>query len=165
MKKLLLILVLPAIALAAWGQAPASGTTKSSITEQASPFADYVGDWVATLDSKVWLLLTLEIHEDKLGGWLTHSHDLEINDEGGLRSASGEKVKEAIASATVSADGLLLTIKSGGDRAPDQYMMRVTEPGKAAELKVVATDLPEGMPQPKPWLLLKFPGGIEVQPH
>ena len=164
MKRWLLILVLPAIALAAWGQAPGSGTTKSSKTEQVSPFADYVGDWVATLDGKVWLLLTLELHDGELKGWLTHSRDLEINDEGGLRLASGEKVKEAIASATVHADGLLLTVKYG-DKTPDQYLMRVIEPGKAAELKMVVVDLPAGMPEPKPWSLIKFPGGVEVEPH
>ncbi len=164
MKRWLLILVLPAVALVAWGQAPASGATKSSTAEQVSPFTDYVGDWVSTLDGKVWLLLELEPHDGELKGWLTHARDLEINDEGGLRSASGEKVKEAIATATLSPEGLLLTVKYG-DKTPDQYVMRVIEPGKIAELKLVAVDVPAGMPEPKPWPLIKFPGGVEVKPR
>jgi hypothetical protein len=156
MKRLFFACALLTVPLAGWCQAPASGTAKPSKTQQVSSFAGYVGDWVALLDGKVWLLLQLELHGDQLTGWLTHSRDLEINDEGGLRSASEEKVKETITDATLNPDGLLITVKYADAEKTDQYVMRLTEPGKSAELKMVAQDMPPGMPKPKPWALVNF---------
>ena len=86
MKRLLLVLALLAVAVRRLG--PGIGVqaaAKSSKAQKDSPFAEYVGDWIATLDGKVWLLLQLELHDGQLTGWLTHSRDLEMNDEGGLQ--------------------------------------------------------------------------------
>jgi hypothetical protein len=47
-------------------------------------------------------------------------------------------------------------------------MMRITVPGKAAELRMVAMDMPPGMPKPKPWALMKFVAdttGNQPAPH
>jgi hypothetical protein len=156
MKRLLCACALLILPLAAWCQAPASGSAKPSNAPKASPFAEYAGDWIATLDGKVWLLLQLELHGDQLTGWLTHSRDLEMNDDGGLRSASEEKVKEAITDATVNPDGVLITVRYADAEKTDQYMMRLTAPGQLAELKMVAHDMPPGMPKPKPWTLVNF---------
>jgi hypothetical protein len=156
MKPLFFVCALLTIPLSGWCQAPASGTAKPPKTQQVSPFAGYAGDWIATLDGKVWLLLQLELHGEQLGGWLTHSRDLEMNDEGGLRSASEKKVKEAITDATLNPDGLLITVKYADAEKTDQYMMRLTTPGQVAELKMVAQDMPPGMPKPKPWTLVNF---------
>ena len=156
MKRLFLAFVLLTAPVAAWCQAPASGSAKPSKAQQVSPFADYVGDWISTLDGKVWLLLQLELHGERINGFLTHSRDLEMNDEGGLRSASDEKVKEAITDATLNPDGLLITVKYADAEKTDQYMMRLTTPGQVAELKMVAQDMPPGMPKPKPWALVNF---------
>jgi hypothetical protein len=158
MRPLFALLTVVAVSLSAWGQSPAQKT-------KASPLAEYAGDWIATLDGKVWLLLQLDLHGDQLTGWLTHARDLDMNDEGGLRSASDEKVKEAITEATLDPDGLLLTVKYGDAKETDQYRMRLIEPGKAAELKMVAMEMPPGMPKPKPWTLLKFPAGDEPKAH
>ena len=164
MKKQLLIFALLAVPLAAWCQAPPAGKTAAEKTPAPSPFADYAGDWVATFEGKAWLLLEIELKGDQVSGWLTHARDLEMNDEGGLRSVSDDKVKEVITEATVNPDGLLITVKYAEAKETDQYVMRVTEPGKTAELKMVAMEMPPGMPKPKPWTLLKFPGGVEVEP-
>jgi hypothetical protein len=168
MKRLFLAFALLTLPLAAWCQAPASGNAKPSKAQQVSPYAEYVGDWISTLDGKVWLLLQLELHGDQLNGWLTHSHDLEMNDEGGLRSVSEDKVKEAITATTLNPDGLMITVKYADGKQTDQYMMRITVPGKAAELKMIAMDMPPGMPKPKPWPLMKFVAdgpGNQPAPH
>jgi len=164
MKKLLWILVLLAVPLTAWSQVPAAGKAGAAKPGPPSPFADYVGDWVATFEGKAWLLLEIELKGEQVSGWLTHARDLEMNDEGGLRSISDEKVKETITEATVNPDGLLLTVRYADKKETDQYVMRVTEPGKTADLKMVAMEMPPGMPKPLPWKLFKYPGGLEVEP-
>ena len=165
MQKLFYVIASLIVPLAGWSQAPASGSASPAKTQQVSPFAQYAGDWVSTLDGKVWLLLQLELHGEQLTGWLTHSRDLEMNDEGGLRSVSDEKVKEAITEAIVNPDGLLLTVRYADAKNTDQYMMRLTEPGSAAELKMVAMEMPPGMPKPKPWPLVKFPVSTPAETH
>ena len=161
MKKLLLALALLSVQLAAWCQAPVSGNAASAKAQRVSPFAGYVGDWVAVLDGKVWLLLELELHGEQLTGWLTHSRDIEMNDEGGLRSASEERVKEAITEAVVNPDGLLLTVRYADAKQFDHYVMKLNATGDAAELKMAGMTMPPGMPKPKPWTLTKFPGSNE----
>jgi hypothetical protein len=165
MKRWFLAFVLLTLSLAAWCQAPASGNAKPSKPQPVSPYAGYVGDWISTLDGKVWLLLQLELHGDQLTGWLTHPHDIEMNDEGGIRSVSEDKVKEAITDASLNPDGLMITVKYADAKQTDQYMMRITVPGKAAELKMVAMDMPPGMPKPKPWALVNFKAVEKPAPH
>jgi hypothetical protein len=165
MKKLLFALALLSVPLADWCQAPASGNAASAKTKQVSPFAGYVGDWVGVLDGKVWLLLELETHGDQLTGWLTHSRDIEMNDEGGLRSASEEKVREAITDAVVNPDGLFITVRYADANESDHYVMKLTAAGDAAELKMAGMNMPPGMPKPKPWTLTKFPGSNQPKAH
>ena len=137
MKKLFFASVLLLFPLAAWCQAPASGSPKPSKTQQVSPFAGYVGDWIATLDGKVWLLLQLNCHGDATD-WMAHALPrLEMNDEGGHEIGQRGKSKEAITDATLNPDGLLITVRYADAKKTDQYMMRLTEPGKTAELKMV----------------------------
>ncbi len=61
-----------------------------------------------------------------------------------------------VTDATINPDGLLITVKYADAEKTDQYMMRVTAPGKVAELKMVAQEMPPGMPKPKPWTLVNF---------
>ena len=164
MKRFLLAFALLTAPLAIFGQAPPSGKATPAKAPPVSPFAEYAGDWVATLDGKAWLLLEIELKDEQVSGWLTHARDLEMNNEGGLRSVSEEKVKETITDAMVDPDGLLLTVRYADAKKADQYRMRVTEPGKTAELKMVGMEMPPGMPKPKPWTLFKYPGGLEVEP-
>jgi hypothetical protein len=133
-----------------------SAIAKPPENQTTSPLSDYLGDWISTFDGKVWLLLELALRGGQIAGWYTHSRDLELNVEGGLKSVSDEKVKEKIADATLNADGLLLTIEDRGSQKPDQYLMEIAVPAKAAALTLLATDMPAGMPKPKSWVLLKF---------
>jgi hypothetical protein len=157
MKPLLLIFALLAVPVAAFSQTTKPNTAKASKEQQVSPFAEYVGDWVSTFDGKVWLLLQLELHGDQLTGWLTHSRDLEVNDEGGLKSVSDDKVKETISEATVNPDGLLITVTYPEQKEPDHYLMRLLVDTKdAGDLKMIGEEMPPGMPKPKPWVIVKF---------
>jgi hypothetical protein len=131
-------------------------STAATTSEATPKLADYAGDWVSTFDGKVWLLLQLELHGEHLTGWLTHSRDLEVNDDGDLKSVSDEKAKEEVADSTLGPEGLVLTVTNGDSGEPDQYVMQIVMPAKTAALTIVATGLPQGMPQPKPWGLLKF---------
>lgn len=134
-----------------------SDIVKPPENQAAPPLADYAGDWISTFNGRVWLLVELALRGEQLAGWLTHSRDLELNDEGGLKSVSDDKVRERIADATLNADGLLLTVKNIGDsKEPDQYLMQIAVPAKAAALTILATDVPAGMPKPQPWVLLKY---------
>ena len=157
MKRLLLALALLTFPLAAWCQAPKPGGAAPSKAQQVSPFADYVGDWISTFEGKVWLLLQLELHGEQLIGSLTHSTDVEVNDDGGIKSVSAEKVKEEVIDATVNPDGLVVTVRFGDEKEPDRYLMRLLTPEKnAGDLKMIEMNMPPGMPKPKPWVLVKF---------
>ena len=137
-----------------------SDVVKPPENQTAPPLADYAGDWISTFNGRVWLLVELSLRGEQLAGWLTHSRDLELNDEGGLKSVSEEKVKERIADATLNADGLLLTVKNRDSEVPNHYLMQIAVPAKAAALTILATDMPAGMPKPEPWVLLKFDAAI-----
>jgi hypothetical protein len=169
MKRLLILFALLSVPVAAFGQATKPDNSKPSKGQQVSPFAEYVGDWVSTFDGKVWLLLQLELHGDQLSGWLTHSRDLEVNDEGGLKSVSDEKVKETVSEATVDPDGLLITVTYPEQKEPDHYLMRLLVPTKdAGDLKMIGMEMPPGMPKPKPWVIVKFvatPASKAPTPH
>lgn len=121
-----------------------------------SELAKYAGDWVARFEGKVWLLLELEIHGEQLTGSLIHSTDIELNDDGGLKSVSDEKVKESVSEATLTNAQLLLTIQTANGKEPDRYLMSLSPSGKAGALGMLATDLPTGVPMPQPWELLKI---------
>lgn len=157
MKRLLLAFALLAVPLTAWCQAPKSGGAAPPKAQQVSPLAEYAGDWISTFEGKLWLLLQLELHGEQLTGSLTHSRDLEVNDDGGLKSVSDEKVKETVADATLNPDGLVLTVKEPDTQETYRYVMRLLTPNKdAGDLKMIAMDMPPGMPKPKPWVLVKF---------
>jgi hypothetical protein len=156
MTRLFLLFAVLATGMAVWCQAPATSAAKPAEAGAIPTRADYAGEWISTLDGKVWLLLQLELHGDQLTGTITHSTDLELNDDGGLKSVSDEKVKEQVSEAIPDAGGLLVTVKSSEKRDPDQYRMLIVLPGKAANLSMVAEDMPPGMPKPQPWVLLKF---------
>jgi hypothetical protein len=140
----------------------AAAPTVESQTEPS--LADYAGDWTSTFEGKLWLLLELKLQGNQLTGWFTHSRDLELNDEGGLKSVSEDKVKEKISVATLNAGGLVITVANAGPREPDQYLMRIVVPAKAADLAMLATDMPKYMPSPKAWVLLKFDAAAVKQP-
>jgi hypothetical protein len=161
MKVLAALLIVIALGLCAWSQAPASaGTAPHPPKPKVSPFAEYAGEWTATFDGKVWLRLHLELRGDQLLGALLHARSLSVNDNGDLKSVSEEQSGATITSAVLNPDGLLLTTKDADSQESDRYLMRLVSADKdAAELKMIAMSMPPGMPKPKPWKIVKSAAG------
>jgi len=159
MKRAFLLLAVIAVSLSAWCQAPANpgnAAPTASHKEKVSPFAEYAGLWTARFEGKIWLQLRLELAGEVLTGSLIHPHNLELNDNGELKSVSEEQVTEIVSDAVVNPDGLLLYLKDSDTQETDRYVMRVVAPDNdTAELKMVAMSLPPGMPKPKPWRLVR----------
>jgi hypothetical protein len=156
MKRLCGVIAVFAIALTAWSQTPPGSAAAPPPKVKVSPFAEYAGEWTATLDGKVWLRLHLELRGDQLMGAMLHARKLTSNDNGELKSVSEEQSGQTITSAVLNPDGLLLTMKNPDSQETDRYMMRLVDPAKdSAELKMIAMSMPPGMPKPKPWRLVK----------
>ena len=156
MKFLLAWLAVFAVTLTAWSQAPPASVGTPPQKPKVSPFAEFAGEWTATFDGRVWLRLHLELRGDQLAGSFVHPHNLELNDNGELKSVSEEQSSDPIITAVLNPDGLLLTMKDPDSQETDRYMMRLLAPAKdAAELKMIAMSMPPGMSKPKPWKLTK----------
>lgn len=157
MKPLCVLLAAVAVSLSAWCQVPtASATAAPPQKPKVSPLAPYAGMWTSSFEGKVWLSLQLELHGDQLSGSLLHPHNLELNDNGELKSVSEEEISDPIISAVLNPDGLLLTVTNQDSQDSDRYMMRLVAPvNDTADLKMIAMSLPPGMSKPKPWRLVK----------
>ena len=161
MKLLAALLIVIALSLCVWSQAPASPSAAAHPPKpKVSPFAEYAGEWTATFDGKVWLRLHLEFRGEQLVGALLHARNLSVNDNGDLKSVSDEQSGATVTSAALNPDGLLLTTKDADTQESDRYLMRLVSPeNDAAELKMIAMSMPPGMPKPKPWKLVKSAAG------
>src|SRR5215472_5404790 len=111
MKTLVLLFVSFAAVLSSWGQQTRPGNAATPEKKPVSPFAEYAGEWVATFDGKTWLRLTLQLEGEKLAGSLVHARNINLNDNGEVKSVSEDQVTEMIADAVVNPDGLLITLK------------------------------------------------------
>jgi hypothetical protein len=144
------------IGLAAVCQVPKTTATPPEKVKQASPLAEYAGDWTSTLDGKVWLRLQLVLQGDKLTGTMDHAKNLNIDDSGELKSVSEEQSNQTVTDAVVNPDGLVLTLKEADTQESDRFLMRLVLPSKqVANLRVIGLDLPPGMAKPKAWRLAK----------
>lgn len=142
------------LALAAPGVCQAPGGAAKA--KPVSPFAEYAGEWAATFNGKVWLQLRLVLQGEQMSGSLLHSRNIDLNDNGELKSVSEEQATESVINAEVNPDGLLLTIQDADTQENDRYLMRLITPAKdTAELKMIAMQLPPGMAKPKPWRVVK----------
>jgi len=159
MKRAFLLLAVIGVSLAAWCQAPANpgnAAPAASQKKKISPLAEYAGLWSARFEGKIWLQLRLELAGEQLTGSLIHPHNLELNDNGELKSVSEEQVTEFVSDAVVNPDGLLLSLKDSDAQQTDRYVMRLVAPDNdTADLKMIAMSMPPGMPKPKPWRLVK----------
>ena len=149
MKRLLISFVLLSMPIAGWCQAPPK-------IKPVSPLLEYAGEWTSVFEGKVWLRLQLELRGDQIVGSLVHPKNIEMNDNGELKSVSEEQSTEAVTEAVVNPDGLLLSLKDPETQERDRYQMRLILPEKEnAELKMIGMTMPPGMPKPKPWRLVK----------
>ena len=156
MKSLVLLFVSFATVLSSWGQQARPGNAATPQKKPVSPFADYAGEWTATFDGKVWLRLTLQLEGEKLAGSLLHARNINVDDNGDVKSISEDQVTETIDDAVVNPDGLLITLKGSDTQETDRYMMKLVRPAKdAADLKLIGQAMPPGMPKPKPWRVIK----------
>ena len=156
MKSLLLLVVSFATVLSGWGQQARPANPATGQKKPVSPLAEYAGEWTATFDGKVWLRLTLQLEGEKLAGSLVHARNINLNDNGEVKSVSEGQATETITDAVVNPDGLLISLKDPDTGESDRYMMKLGPPAKeAADLKMVGQAMPPGMPKPKPWRLTK----------
>lgn len=159
MKRTCVLLAVMAVSLSAWCQAPPNSSSSAPAAppkEQVPPLAEYAGEWTAKFDGKIWLQLHLELHGDQLIGSLLRPHSLELNDNGELKSVSEEQVTQILTDAVINPDGLLLTVKDADTQKTDRYLMKVLPSAKdTADLKMIAMDVPPGIPKPRPWRLVK----------
>lgn len=156
MKRIAVALVVLCGVLPVWCQLPTAGGPENKKAKPVSPFAEYAGNWTAALNGNVWLQLRLDLKEEGLTGELIHAKNIDLNDNGELKSVSDEQATEAIVGAVVNPDGLLLTLKDADSAETDRYLMKLIPSTKdTADLKAIGVQMPPGMPKPKPWRVVK----------
>jgi hypothetical protein len=119
-----------------------------------APLSEYVGAWIGTFQGHTWFTIRLMHRGDQLTGMLQRPRDVQFDDQGEVKSVSDEKWAGRIESAKPNGDGLLLTVKDPATHKTDRYLMRLTN-DTTAEVKMVATSMPTGTPNPKPWHLTR----------
>lgn len=120
-----------------------------------SPLLAYAGNWSGTFQGKQWVLLNLSLAGDKFTGSLQHPRNIQLNDDGELKTVSEEDSREPVVDAKLNPDGLLLSVKNPESQETERYQMRLTG-DSSAELKMLAMSMPPGLPKPKPWKLSKL---------
>jgi hypothetical protein len=152
MKRFLSVAML-AGALSLVGYAQTSMTpAMQNAPPRKSPLAEYAGAWIGMFQGHAWMTIKLTLQGDLISGSLEHRKDVQFNDNGELKSVSDEKVTEAVEKSQLNGDGLLLTTKDPETQETNRYLIRLTT-ANTAEVKMVAMNMPPGMPKPKPWTL------------
>jgi hypothetical protein len=156
MKSVFVLIFLLAVVASGWCQTPTAGGVKAEPKKKVSPLAEYSGEWASTFNGRVWLRLQLELRGDELIGALLHARNIDLNDNGEIKSVSEEQSGGTIREAVLNPDGLLLTVKDAGSQEIDRYTMRLILPSKEeADFKMIGQSMPPGMAKPKPWRLVK----------
>jgi hypothetical protein len=119
-----------------------------------SPLADYAGTWIGSFEGKTWITVRLALQGERLAGSIQHPHNLEFNDQGELKSISGDQTTETVQDAQANPNGLLLTTKDPDTQETNRFTMKLTS-DSAGEIKMNAMKMPPGMPKIKPWKLAK----------
>jgi hypothetical protein len=147
------------------GVAQAQPTQAAPGTPQRkSPLADYAGTWTGSFEGKTWITVKLVLQGERLSGFIQHAHDLQVNDQGELKSVSDEQSTKVVQDAQVNPNGLLLTTKDPDTQETFHFTMRLTG-DPTAEIKMSAMTMPPGMPKIKPWKLTRASAAPAVAPH
>ena len=120
-----------------------------------SPLAAYAGTWTADFEGKPILEVKLALNGDQMTGSVRHPRSIELYDNGDLKSAGNDYSAEVLQEATITGDGLLLTVKDETTNELDRFSMQLTSES-SANIKMLAMSMPPGMPKPKPWKLTKI---------
>ena len=130
-----------------------AGAAKAPVKK--NPLVAYVGNWIGAFEEKPWILLNLNLSGEQFSGSLQRAKSFELNDNGELKHVSEEFVADPLVKAELNPDGLLITVKDPATQETFRYMMKLNNDETTAELKMVAMNMPPGMPKPKPWKVMK----------
>jgi hypothetical protein len=117
-----------------------------------SPLAEYAGAWVGTFQGHTWMAIRLTLQGNEVSGTIQRPQDLQFADSGELKSVGDQQLTWTVEKSQLTGDGLLLTVKNADNPQTDRYVVRLTT-ANTAEVKMVAMNMPPGMPKPKPWTL------------
>lgn len=147
-------LVLIMIAVALFSLSGEAQTSSQHSAQEAAarkpPEAPYLGTWTGMFQGHAWIILKLEMVNDRLTGSLQHPHSFDFTDQGDLKTISDDQITETLQKSTITGDGLLLTMIDPATSETNRYALKLTG-DKTGELKMVAMSMPPGMPKPKPW--------------
>jgi len=141
------------VALSLIGYAQTSMTpAMQNAPARKSPLAEYAGAWIGMFQGHAWMTIRLSLQGNQVSGSLQRPQDLQFNDDGNIKSISDERSTATVENGQLTGDGLLLTVKDPNSKESDRYLIRLTT-ANTAEVKMVAMNMPPGMPKPKPWML------------
>jgi hypothetical protein len=156
------------LALALCGFAPASQSSSSgsqnakpgssAAAVKKSPLEPYTGTWSAEVEGREFMVVKLSLVGEQLSGSVQHPNSFDMHDDGAVKSFTDAHSTESLQSATLTGDGLLLTVKDDTTNEIDRFAMQLAGENSAT-MKMLAMSLPPGMPKPKPWKLTKVASG------
>lgn len=120
-----------------------------------SPLAEYAGAWLGTFQGRGWLNIRLSVQGNQVSGTIQRPQEIQFADSGDLKSVGDQKSTWTVENGQLTGDGLLLTVKNADSQQPDHYVIRMTT-ANTAEVKMVAMNMPPGMPKPKPWTVSRL---------
>lgn len=162
MKRFLSIAML-VVAVSFVGYAQTSMTpAMQNAPPRKSPLAEYAGAWIGTFQGHTWMAIRLTLQGNQVSGTIQRPQELQFADSGELKSVGDEQLTWTVEKSQLTGDGLLLTVKNADNPQTDHYVVRLTT-ANTAEVKMVAMNMPPGMPKPKPWTLSRV-GPTAVTP-
>lgn len=142
-----------AVALSLIGYAQTSMTpAMQNAPPRKSPLAEYAGAWIGMFEGHAWLTIRLSLQGNQVSGTIQRPQELQFADSGDLKSVGDQRLTWTVENSQLTGDGLLLTVKNADSPQADRYVIRLTT-ANTAEVKMVAMNMPPGMPKPKPWTL------------
>jgi len=152
---LLLLFVSAAIAQTAPKPSPNSPQGATPTPVKKNPLLAYAGNWIGAFEGKPWILLNLNLVGEQFSGSLQRTKTIDLSDNGELKNVGDEFETDLLVEAKLNPDGLLITVKHPDKQETDRYMMKLSSDATTAEIKMVAMNMPPGMPKPKPWKVMK----------
>lgn len=109
---------------------------------------------MSTFEDKPWMLLNLNLAGEQFSGSMQRAKKIDMNDNGELKHVSEEFSADQLVDGKLNPDGLVLTFQDSETQGTFRYLMKLTGES-TAEIKMIAMEMPPGMPKPKPWKLTK----------
>jgi hypothetical protein len=150
------LLLLASVAIAQTSSRPSSISAQGAAQPpvKQNPLVPYAGNWVSTFEDKPWMLLSLNLVGEQFSGSMQRAKKINLNDNGEVNHVSEEFLADHLVDGKLNPDGLLLIFKDSDTQETFRYQMKLTGES-TAEIKMIAMEMPPGMPKPKPWKLTK----------